>query len=276
MDAIDTSNRRLRCKRLIGRFWRRLPRIVDRRVVLIYHSVGSGPASAPEAMFRNQMAWLAEHADVATLDELVKNPGKGGLRVALTFDDGYRSLCRVVAPVLRAYSFPATVYLNTGWIAEETPRCSDASLGHYPDEEFLIWKEVAELAGAGWEVGSHGIEHYDLTALPVPEVERQIMESKGDIEARLGRPCRHFAYTWGLHNENVRERLRSSGYRFAVAAHHAPLSDKSDLFALPRVDIRRDYNLDDFTALVRGEWDFLGLLHKLRGMKLRVIHAGSH
>lgn len=241
-----------------------MPRIIDRRVVLIYHAVGSGPASAPEAMFRGQMAWLAEHADVEPLVDLVANSGKGGLRVALTFDDGYRSLYRLVAPVLETYSFPATVYLNSGWIGEDAPLPSDASLGHYPDEEFLLWKEVSELAEAGWTIGSHGIEHYDLTTLSGQEIGRQVVESKCEIESRLGRPCRHFAYTWGRHNGTVRKAIRDGGYSTAVAAHHEPLSDRDDIYALPRLDIRRDYDLADFAAVVRGEWDYLGLFHKLK------------
>lgn len=259
-------NSRLHWKRTIGRFWGLLPEKADRRVVLIYHAVGSGPASGSKAMFRGQMEWLAEHASVEPLHELLGNPGKGGLRVALTFDDGYRSLFQVVAPILKSCSFPATVYLNTGWMAEVDPRFSDSSLGHYPGEEFLLWEEVAELAGMGWTIGSHGVGHYDLTAVAAAELEKEVTESKGEIEARLGMPCRHYAYTWGRHNKAVREALHRAGYCSAVAAHHEPLSTGNDPFALPRLDIRREYNLADFVSVVRGEWDYLGLIHKLKGL----------
>lgn len=260
----DYGCNRLSYKRLLGRLWGHLPGRLDRRVVLIYHAVGIGPAAASEATFRRQMAWLAEHAAVEPLEDLLANSGKGGLRVALTFDDGYRSLYHVVAPILEKYSFPATAYLTTGWIGEASARISDASLGHYPAEEFLIWKEVAELAEAGWCIGSHGIEHYDLTSLSVSEIETQVSESKTKIEKRLGIPCRNFAYTWGRHNETVRNVIRDSGYSAAVAAHHEPLSVRSELFAVPRLDIRREYTLADFAAIVRGEWDYLGLFHKLK------------
>lgn len=262
----DEVGKRLRSKRLIGRLWRNLPRSSDRRVVLIYHSVGAGPAACPEAIFLAQMAWLAEHAKVVSLDEIVNDPGSAGLRVALTFDDGYRRLHRAAAAIVRKYAFPATVFLNTGRVGEVVPVRSDPSIGHYPGEEFLLWKEVAELVKGGWTIGSHGIDHYDLTTVSGPEIERQVMESKVEIETRLGRPCRHFAYTWGRHNETVRTVISNCGYSSAVAAHHEPLSARDDIFALPRLDIRRDYNLADFAAVVRGEWDFLGLFHKLKSV----------
>jgi peptidoglycan/xylan/chitin deacetylase (PgdA/CDA1 family) len=41
--------------------------------------------------------------------------------VVLTFDDGYRDLLEVCAPVLARYSFPATVYLPTGCISRQEP-----------------------------------------------------------------------------------------------------------------------------------------------------------
>ena len=33
---------------------------------------------------------------------------------------------------------------------------------------------------------------------------------------------------------------------------------------IPRVDIRRDYNLDDFEAILSGDWDYLGKYQRLK------------
>ena len=40
----------------------------------------------------------------------------------------------------------------------------------------------------------------------------------------------------------------------------------SDLFALPRMNIANEYSLDDFKQIVQGKWDYLGLIHKLKGL----------
>lgn len=219
-------------------------------------------------MFQQQMAWLSEFAAVMPLDELLVDTGNDkGLKVSLTFDDGYRSLYSVVAPILRTYRFPATVYINTGWIAEETPKPSDPQLGHYPGEEFLLWKDVLELAEQRWTIGSHGSEHLDLTKLTGSEVDLQVSMSKKTIETRLARSCRHFAYTWGRHDETARSALKNTGYVYAVAAHHEVLSRSDDLFALPRMDVRKDYTMKDFQAVLSGAWDYLGILHRLKGCR---------
>ena len=96
----NLTNNRLVWKRFLGQIYGYLPRNKNRRIILSYHSVESGPLSLPVEKFQAQINWLQEHAAVEPIDTLLAQPGKSGLRVALTFDDGYRSLYTIVAPIL--------------------------------------------------------------------------------------------------------------------------------------------------------------------------------
>lgn len=187
-------------------------------------------------------------------------------QVALTFDDGYACLYDTVAPILKEKGFAATVYLNTGWISASpaTRRASDPTLGHYPDEHFLTWPEVQSLQQQGWTIGSHGVEHWDLTQQSLAIMASELSRSKADIEAHLGQPCLHFCYTWGRHSLPVRQAVQAASYATAVAAHHAPLSLNDDSFALPRMNIEKGYTLQDFAAVVEGRWDYLVMIQKLK------------
>lgn len=234
-----------------------------RDVILIYHSVAGGPLSAPEARFRAQMAWLKDNARVVTLDELLDAPNPGGLRVVLSFDDGYRALHDTVHPILATQGFPAIAYLNSGLLGEYQHLPSRPELGHYPDEHFLTWSEAAHLAGHGWTVGGHGVDHVDLTQTPAEETHRQLVDCKAQIEAKLDVSCTHFAYTWGYSTPQVRAAVAAAGFRSAVAGLHGPVTSSSDRYALPRVDIRADYELRDFIDVVTGRWDYLGLKQRL-------------
>lgn len=254
----------LRIKRILGWLWWPFARNANRKVILNYHAVGSGQASLHSENFKHQMDWLARNATVESLENLIFQPDLPGLRVALTFDDGYRSVYSVAAPVLEKHAFPASVYVNTGMISEDTHRASNADLGHYPQEEFLTWKEVAELDRMGWAIGSHGVDHVDLTRLPAEETARQLQNSRAEIEARLGKECRHFCYTWGNNNHMVRKLVSKTGYISAVAAIHGSLHSASDHMALERIDVRRDYSLKDFIATIKGDWDYLAFIQRLR------------
>ena len=254
---------RLTWKRNLGKLWGMLPRPLPRKLVLLYHSLGDRPPAVTEDQFRTQMAWLAQQARIMPLDELLIVPEGDGLQVAISFDDGYASLHDSVAPILAEHGATATVYINTGWIGETARRPSDAAQGHYPDEYFLTWHEIQVLAKAGWTVGSHGVDHLDLTRQEAAVVTRELVDSKREIEERLGRPCRHFAYTWGRFTPQLQRVVRDAGYADAVSGLHGPISRSSDPYALPRIDVRAEYELRDFVDVVTGRWDYLGLKQRL-------------
>jgi peptidoglycan/xylan/chitin deacetylase (PgdA/CDA1 family) len=249
-------------KRILGSLLGR-KRAAKRDVILIYHSVAGGALSVPETAFCLQMAWLKDNAHVVTLDELLDVPNSGGLRVVLSFDDGYSSLLDTIHPILATHAFPAIVYLNSGLLGDDRRFSSMPELGHYPDEHFLTWDEVAYLVQNGWTAGGHGVDHIDLTMTSAEETQRQLVDCKAQLEARLGVSCSHFAYTWGHYNDQVRVAVASAGFSSAVAGLHGPVTLTSDHFALPRVDMRADYELRDFIDVVTGQWDFIGLKQRL-------------
>lgn len=259
-------SRSLRWKRRLGGLWPAASSARD--VILIYHSVAGGPLSTLRERFESQMAWLAEHAEVVPLDVLLTpaRRQKGKPRVVLTFDDGYRTLHDTAMPILQRYGFAATVYLNSGRVGESIHEPSNAEAGHYPEEQFMTWGEVATLHSAGWTIASHGVEHLDLTLQTPTVIESELSISKQAIAQRTCEPCEHFSYTWGHCNAVVREAVERAGYCTAVAGAHAPITSVSDRLALPRLDIRREYELSDFAAVVLGQWDYLGYYQTMRGL----------
>lgn len=263
-------NRSLIWKRRLGKIhsWFSL-RDRSRDVILIYHSVGGGPWSTSKEWFKQQMEWIAQYTEVVSLDDLlnVSQPKMASkIRVALTFDDGYRTLHDVVAPLLSQYGFPATLYLNTGEIREDEHQSSSTGQGHYPAEEFMLWSEVEDLLRQQWTIGSHGRRHLDLTVQPATVIAEQLTGSKREIATRLGQECRHFSYTWGRHNSLVRKLVAEAGYKSAVAGHHAALAKTDDPLMLPRLDVRKEYKLEDFAALVCGDWDYLRYYQQARSI----------
>jgi len=251
-------------KRGLGQLYGFLNSSKNRSILLLYHSVGDTPWAVTEVRFKEQVDWLSRKASVVSLPDLLKQPTNERIRVAITFDDGYVSLIQKVMPVFEEYGMTATVYLNTGLIADSTHNKSDAKLGHYPDEEFLSWPGVQKLSNAGWTVGSHGVNHDDLTLQGTTGVDRELIDSKAEIEERLGMECQHFSYTWGRYNQQLKERVRQAGYGFAVSGIHGPVKADVDFLAIPRINIDADCTLDDFQSIVLGDWDYLGYLQRAR------------
>lgn len=255
-------------KRCIGRCYSLLiSPSCNRRIILIYHAVGDGPWAISGNAFKKQIQWLKENCEIVSLTKLLTDEAQENkIQVSLTFDDGYACLYDNVLPILQSENVVATVYINSGWMSEseETRKASNPDLGHYPGENFLTWDEVKALDQAGWEIGSHGVEHIDLTKHSVEIITEELINSKNSIEEKLKKQCEHFAYTYGRHSNIVRKAVLQSKYQYAVAAHHAPLRKKNNVMVLPRLNIENGYSMDDFKNVVLGRWDYLGAIHSLK------------
>lgn len=259
-----TARTRLALKRALGAASRLYTRSGRRRIILLYHSIGDSPLAVSLAAFRAQIEWRSGHAEVVPLQELLTGAAAAPLQVAITFDDGYASLHGAALPLLKEHGAVASAFLNTGWIGTDARRFSDPASGHYPQEQFLLWHEVEALAGAGWAIGSHGVDHLDLAAAPDGVITRELTLSRRHIEQAVGRCSPVYSYTWGHHSAHLRRLVAAAGYSHALAGIHRPLADDDDAFALPRLNIERDYTLDDFKAIVRGDWDYLGWIQSAK------------
>jgi peptidoglycan/xylan/chitin deacetylase (PgdA/CDA1 family) len=251
-------------KRTLGKIARLRPMPKRRKVALMYHSIGETQWAIPERMFRAQMEWLRTSARLVSLYELLEEKLEDPLQVAITFDDGYSSLHEFAAPTLKDVGTSAAVFLVAGCVGEIIRHPSSAIDGHYPNEEFLSWHDIDGLVAAGWTVGSHGMDHLDLTQVSSELARNQLETSKRAIEERLSLPCIYFSYTWGRHNANLRQLVAQAGYHYAFSSQTAPVHDEVNSLAVPRINVSSEYTMADFQALIRGDWDYLGWLHRMK------------
>ena len=182
----------------------------------------------------------------------------------ITFDDGYAGVYEHGLRILMEYEYPSTIYLTTDAIGGSSARNSSEFPGLYPGERMLTWPQVRELSRNGFTPGGHMKQHLDITTCNPDAATEQLVGSKAEIEQRIGVPCASFAYPWGRYDTRSKKLVAGAGYRNAVTAIHGPVRPHEDLFAIPRIDIRRDYSRSDFEASLRGDWDFLGWYQQLR------------
>lgn len=170
-------------------------------VVLLYHHVAADTPAAtsvrPETFAAHLDFLQREGYAVVALDDVVaaaigessRLPPKA---VALTFDDGYRSIYTTALPLIEARGWPFTVFVST-----------DAIDRGYAN--FMSWDELRELEARGGRIANHGTAHGHLIRREPGEsaaawrtrVRGDIVSAQARLDAELAHPSPYFAYPYG-------------------------------------------------------------------------------
>jgi peptidoglycan/xylan/chitin deacetylase (PgdA/CDA1 family) len=105
------------------------------------------------------------------------------------------------------------------------------------DEWLLNWDQVREMSKEQIDFGSHGCSHTIMTKLNPGELARELTDSWKIVKREIGIAPTILAYPNGDSNDSVRQAVRKSGYKGAVIAGPALVSNEVDLMSIPRVAV---------------------------------------
>jgi hypothetical protein len=175
--------------------------------------------------------------------------------VVLTFDDGYQDFYTKAFPILKRYGFTATVFLPTGFIAEETLL--------FKGKKCLRWGEVCELASSGVQFGSHTVNHSELRNLTWDKVEYEVRKSKEVLEDRVGLAMDSFSYPYAFPEEDrrfttrFRNLLIESGYANGATTIIGTARKGNDRLFLKRIPTNSNDDLVLLQAKLDGGYDWV-------------------
>jgi len=92
----------------------------------------------------------------------------------------------------------------------------------YADGLIMSWDQIRALARAGMDVESHGRHHRVLQTLDAASLEDDLIGSRRDLEAQLGRPVRALAYPVGRRingERHIRDAIAAAGYQIGMSNH---------------------------------------------------------
>jgi peptidoglycan/xylan/chitin deacetylase (PgdA/CDA1 family) len=125
--------------------------------------------------------------------------------VILTFDSGQRWVYEMAMPLLLQYQFRAALFVPTQAIGK-------------PDA--LTWSELAQLAEAGFDIGTSGHTSHSLIAnsdnaktdVWLNALEQEISSAVKIVKSHLDMTCRYFAYPDGETNDMLISFLKQYGF----------------------------------------------------------------
>jgi peptidoglycan/xylan/chitin deacetylase (PgdA/CDA1 family) len=120
-----------------------------------------------------------------------RSSGGNSKFVILTFGDGYKSQYTTAKPILDEYGYKGTFYVVCNYAQKE-------------DTDRMNWNDIQELQKQGHNIGSHSMNHADLTDIPAYRIDYEVGISKQCLLSH-GINVTSFAYPFakGSQNESI-------------------------------------------------------------------------
>lgn len=208
--------------------------------VLAYHRFDSqkaGSTTIRTSTFEAQLNWLAEHhyrvVPLQSVLPVVKGSAtEDAPSVAITVDDGHRSVYTEMFPIIRRRGIPVTLFIYPSAISNA--------------DYALTWEQLKEMKASGLvEIQSHTYWHPDFRkekarlspADYLTFVRTQLTRSKDVLERKLGGKVTLLAWPFGIIDSNLKDIAAQSGYLGAFAYEGGVAHAGSELFSIPRIPV---------------------------------------
>ena len=123
---------------------------------------------------------------------------------------------------------------------------------------YLGWEQLKELSENGFELGAHTVNHPILSRIPVDRVDEELIESRKQIEKRIGKSVISFAYPNGLAQDISKEvvnSVRKAGMLLAFTLMPGPVSlrkVRTDPLLIRRIFLIHSDSFPRFVAKLAG------------------------
>lgn len=143
------------------------------------------------------------------------------------------------------------------WIEEAAKRARH-SIPKIPPKRYspCSWDELDEMADSGLlEIGSHSVGHPVFATISAGESWDELTNSRIQIEKRLGRSPVSFCFPNGKAGDYSAAQLsqvKEVGYKCAVTAEFGMVTNRSNLYELPRIGVSGYSDILSFSKELEG------------------------
>ncbi len=201
--------------------------------ILLYHRIDYSETDSryyvPPEKFEDQMKLLRdwEYTSITTemlVEAITKGASLPPRPMLITIDDGNLDNYTNAFPIMQKYGFTGVLYLVNNYVGTD---------------KYMNREQILEMVRAGWEVGSHSMNHFDLKTISPGQQRNEIVESRELLEKLLGVPVKTFAYPFGSRNAASYDYVHLAKYIAAMGADGFTADQGlGNLFHLQRCEIK--------------------------------------
>lgn len=215
--------------------------------ILCYHSFAKDTwrFSIDLKILEKQLNYLISNYSAITLKDLdLYIEGKAEINkpsFIIAIDDGYQDIIKSRDLFKKLNIKPAIFLLS------DTKNVSREELD--TDRKFLSKEEALELYKDGWIIGSHGATHSDFNSLNDEEINEEVINSKKDLEKKLGIKIKYFAYPKGRYTTKVLDTIKEADYSLGLSMNDGIINKQVNKLLIPRVGVDKTHSFAEFKSI---------------------------
>lgn len=189
--------------------------------IFCYHNlnpVKPGTMNMTPQKFESQIKWLIDNGyHIIPLKEAVeylqdKRATLPSKSVVITADDGWKSVYTYMAPIIKKYKIPVTLFIYPQTISK--------------GKNAMTWDQLKELYQTGlFDIQSHTYDHpnFKIAKRNMSEtkyanyVRNQLVNSKKILEDKLQLKIDYLAWPFGIYNDYLQKAAADAGYSMAFS-----------------------------------------------------------
>jgi peptidoglycan/xylan/chitin deacetylase (PgdA/CDA1 family) len=139
--------------------------------------------------------------------------GRKSQTIKITFDDAFANLLENAIPVLEHHGIPCDIFAVGGNSGEKPnwtmpnghPEACEITM---TDQQLVLVSKMRLV-----RIGSHTQTHPDLAKITIQDADRELIESRNNLQRLLGFPVEDLALPHGSYNDKVLNLAQKAGYK---------------------------------------------------------------
>lgn len=224
--------------------------------ILCYHNLNPtvpGSMSLTPDKFESQIKWLKDNGfTIIPLKEAVEYlQGKRSTLpekpIVVTADDGWKSVYQYMAPIIKKYNIPVTLFIYPETIST--------------GKNAMTWEDLKELQSTGlFDIQGHTYSHPNFKQEKKrvsPEqyekfVNNELIKSKKILEEKLNIKVEFLAWPFGIYNDYLENAAANAGYVMAFTIDAVPANRNYKPMAQPRYMIVDQLSVKTFERIANA------------------------
>ena len=218
--------------------------------ILMYHSImDDDEQSVSIQSFKKQMHLMKTMGyQTIKFNELEENNEK---KFIITFDDAYENVFINAFPILRKLGFNAVCFI----VANKIGAYNDWDKNEFKKKKLMNFEQISEWLINGFNIGSHTLDHVDLTKLNKNDKINQIINSKKYLNSMFNTKINTFAFPFGSYDDETHS-IINEYYDYAVTTKRSRfVKNKFNNKLLPRVPVSKDDSLFKFFLKIKTPYE---------------------